>query len=129
MVGRVQSVSIALLTVQETLLTFSAKSSYYEGHEMRDLTFPIRVLKRLGIDTLIGKIPVAIDSICLMPHIVTNAAGGLNPDYAVGDLMVLTDVRNRNTFSYTLLMIAACQPCRSGGDQSPSWSKCGYLWY
>ena len=48
---------------------------YYEGHPMSAIIFPIRVLHYLGAQTLI----------------VTNAAGGLNPDIVPGDLMLITD--------------------------------------
>ena len=48
---------------------------YYEGFSMYELTLPIRIMKMLGINTLL----------------VSNAAGALNPDYQVGDLMVITD--------------------------------------
>ncbi len=47
----------------------------YEGHSLDTLTFPVRVLAALGIQTLI----------------LTNAAGGLNPNYSVGDVMVIDD--------------------------------------
>jgi purine-nucleoside phosphorylase len=48
---------------------------YYEGYDMKDVTFPVRVFKAWGIDTII----------------VTNACGGLNPSFKAGDLMVLSD--------------------------------------
>jgi purine-nucleoside phosphorylase len=48
---------------------------FYEGYSMQQVTFPVRVLHALGCDTLI----------------VTNAAGGLRPDWAAGDLMRITD--------------------------------------
>jgi purine-nucleoside phosphorylase len=51
---------------------------YYEGYSLRDVTFPVRVMRRLGADTLI----------------VTNAAGGLNEAFRTGDLMLLTDHLN-----------------------------------
>jgi len=47
----------------------------YEGYPVWKLTFPIRVMKLLGVETLIA----------------TNAAGGLNSDYEVGDLMIIRD--------------------------------------
>jgi len=48
---------------------------FYEGYTMQQVTFPVRVLHALGCDTLI----------------VTNAAGGLRPDWAIGDLMRIAD--------------------------------------
>src|SRR5205085_11628293 len=51
---------------------------FYEGYSLRDITFPVRVMRRLGAEVLI----------------VTNAAGGLNESFETGDLMVLTDHLN-----------------------------------
>ena len=48
---------------------------FYEGHDMATVTFAVRLLHALGIETLI----------------LTNAAGGLNPDYRAGDLMLIRD--------------------------------------
>lgn len=48
---------------------------YYEGYSMEEVTLPIRIMKMLGVNTLL----------------VSNAAGALNPDYRVGDLMIITD--------------------------------------
>lgn len=48
---------------------------FYEGYTPQQITFPVRVMQRLGVQTLI----------------VTNAAGGLNPAYRAGDLMAIED--------------------------------------
>lgn len=48
---------------------------YYEGYSMKEITYPVRVMEALGIQRLF----------------VSNAAGGLNPDFAVSDLMILRD--------------------------------------
>ena len=48
---------------------------FYEGYSMKEVTFPVRVMYELGIKTLF----------------VSNAAGGMNPRFNIGDLMVITD--------------------------------------
>ena len=48
---------------------------YYEGNSMETVTLPVRVMRLLGVKILI----------------VTNAAGGLNPNYNVGDIVVIQD--------------------------------------
>jgi purine-nucleoside phosphorylase len=48
---------------------------YYEGYDIADVAFPVRVFKAWGIDTII----------------LTNACGGLNPSFKAGDLMVISD--------------------------------------
>jgi purine-nucleoside phosphorylase len=67
---------------------------FYEGHSLRRATFPIRVLHRLGVDTLI----------------VTNAAGGLRESHAAGDLMLITDHIN-------LVGMAGFNPLRGPNDE------------
>jgi len=58
-----------------TVLAMQGRIHFYEGHSMAQVAFPVRVMRLLGVDTLI----------------VTNAAGGLNPDFDAGDIMVIED--------------------------------------
>lgn len=57
------------------ILAMKGRFHYYEGYSMQEVTFPIRVMCELGIKTLF----------------VSNAAGGANKDFHLGDLMVITD--------------------------------------
>lgn len=57
------------------LLMMQGRLHFYEGHSLAATTFPVRVARALGVETLI----------------VTNAAGGLNPEYRPGDLMLIAD--------------------------------------
>src|SRR5690349_19301871 len=57
------------------VLCLQGRVHYYEGHDMKAVTFPIRVLGRLGIRRVI----------------VTNAAGGINPRFRPGNLMLIRD--------------------------------------
>ena len=57
------------------VVAMQGRFHYYEGYTPQQVVFPIRVLKMLGIRTLI----------------VSNAAGGVNPDFHTGDVMVITD--------------------------------------
>jgi purine-nucleoside phosphorylase len=59
----------------QAVLALRGRIHYYEGYSMSQITLPIRVMQILGIHTLI----------------LTNAAGGLNPDMQAGDLMLITD--------------------------------------
>jgi purine-nucleoside phosphorylase len=66
-------------TLQDApVVAMQGRVHYYEGYSLRDVTFPVRVMRRLGADTLI----------------VTNAAGGLNESFRTGDLMLLSDHLN-----------------------------------
>ena len=56
-------------------VVMNGRVHYYEGYSMRQVSFPVRVLQALGATTLI----------------VSNAVGGMNPLFAVGDIMVVTD--------------------------------------
>ncbi len=60
------------------VLVMQGRAHYYEGYSMPLIGFPVRVMQRLGIEILI----------------VTNAAGAVNPSYAPGDLMLITDHLN-----------------------------------
>ncbi len=57
------------------VLAMQGRFHYYEGYNMKEVTFPVRVMKKLGIEHLL----------------VSNATGGLNPVYKIGDLMIITD--------------------------------------
>ncbi|WPU95189.1 purine-nucleoside phosphorylase [Mucilaginibacter sabulilitoris] len=57
------------------VVAMQGRLHYYEGYSMQQITFPVRVLKYLGIKTLF----------------VSNASGSLNPDFKKGDLMVIAD--------------------------------------
>jgi len=62
----------------KNVLVMNGRFHYYEGYELPEITFPVRVMAELGIKKLI----------------VTNAAGALNPEFSPGDLMVIRDHLN-----------------------------------
>ena len=57
------------------VLAMQGRFHFYEGYDMKQVTFPVRVFKAMGVMTLF----------------VSNAAGGMNPDFKVGDIMIITD--------------------------------------
>ncbi|MBN2471168.1 MAG: purine-nucleoside phosphorylase [Anaerolineae bacterium] len=58
-----------------TVMVMQGRAHFYEGYGLGRVVFPIRVMQRMGIKTLV----------------ITNAAGGLDPDYVPGDLMLIKD--------------------------------------
>jgi purine-nucleoside phosphorylase len=64
--GKIEGVDVMLM---------SGRFHYYEGYSMEEVTFPVRVMKALGVHTLM----------------VSNASGGTNPGFTIGDLMLIRD--------------------------------------
>jgi purine-nucleoside phosphorylase len=63
---------------QATVWMMQGRLHYYEGYTLSQVTFPVRVMQRMDIDTLI----------------ITNAAGGIHANFRAGDLMLITDHLN-----------------------------------
>ena len=57
------------------VVALQGRFHYYEGYSMNEVVFPVRVMKFLGIKTLV----------------VSNASGGVNPDFEIGDIMLMDD--------------------------------------
>ncbi len=57
------------------VVAMQGRFHYYEGYSMKQITYPVRVMKKLGVETLL----------------VSNAAGGMNPLYRRGDIMLMVD--------------------------------------
>jgi purine-nucleoside phosphorylase len=62
----------------QPVMVMQGRVHFYEGYSMSQITLPVRVMKRLGLEMLF----------------VTNAAGGVNPEFAAGDVMLITDNLN-----------------------------------
>lgn len=90
----------------QPVLVLQGRVHYYEGYSMDLVTLPIRVMQRLGIPNLF----------------VTNAAGAIHPDFAPGDLMLITD-------HISLMAMAGPNPLRGPnldelGPRFPDMSQC-----
>jgi purine-nucleoside phosphorylase len=59
----------------KSVVAMQGRFHFYEGYSMQQITFPVRVMKKLGIHTLL----------------ISNACGGMNPQYRRGDLMLIED--------------------------------------
>lgn len=83
-IGMLEGVPVAMM---------QGRAHYYEGYSIQQIAFPVRTFQQMGVDTLI----------------VTNAAGGLNPRFKAGELMLITDHIN-------LVGMAGLNPLRGPND-------------
>jgi purine-nucleoside phosphorylase len=89
----------------KTVVVMQGRTHFYEGYSMSYIGLPVRVMQKIGVETII----------------ITNAAGAVNPAFAPGDLMLLTDHN-------ALLLMAGQNPLRGPnldefGPRFPDMSK------
>lgn len=89
----------------QCVMVLQGRAHYYEGYGMDQVTLPVRVMQRLGVEMLF----------------VTNAAGAINPEYQPGDLMLITD-------HIALIAMAGLNPLRGPniselGERFPDMSQ------
>jgi purine-nucleoside phosphorylase len=72
--GHVGRLVVGKLENQDVMV-LQGRLHYYEGYSMAEVTLPVRVMQRLGVEILV----------------LTNAAGGVNPNFSPGDVMLITD--------------------------------------
>ena len=82
------------------VLAIQGRTHYYEGYSIDKVSYVVRIMAKMGIEILI----------------VTNASGGVNPKFAPGDLMLITDQIN-GMFRNPLI-----GPLKYGGDRFPDMS-------
>lgn len=84
------------------IVVMAGRFHFYEGYSPQQVVFPIRAMKILGIETLL----------------ISNAAGGLNPSFRVGDLMIIKD--HISLFTWNPLLGANCEEL---GNRFPDMSE------
>lgn len=89
----------------KTVVVMQGRTHFYEGYSMSFIGLPVRVMQKLGVETMI----------------ITNAAGAVNPDFSPGDLMLITDHN-------AMLLMAGQNPLRGPnldefGPRFPDMSK------
>lgn len=102
--GHVGRLVIGLLENQPVLV-MQGRTHYYEGYSMQEITLPVRVMQRLGVEVII----------------VTNAAGAIQPNFMPGDVMLITDQLN-------MIGMAGLSPLRGPnldelGERFPDMSR------